>query len=44
MWEKIEWFGDLAKRSPESISETNFKAPESRPYTAEGIKGFFYYN
>lgn len=43
MWEKIEWFGDLAKRSPDSINENNIKVPESRPYTAEGIKGFYKY-
>ena len=40
MWEKIEWFGDLAKRSPESVTlGSDVKTPESKPYTADGIKG-----
>ncbi len=40
MWEKIEWFGDLAKRSFSSFDDNSSKVAESRPYTAEGIKEF----
>jgi hypothetical protein len=35
MWEKIEWFGDIAKRSIETPPEP----PRDRPYTSESIKG-----
>lgn len=40
MWEKIEWFGDIAKRSLESPTNPN----NGRPPTSDTIKGLILYN
>jgi hypothetical protein len=45
MWEKVEWFGDLAKRSEQQLLEAvSVEDPVSpiqwRPYTAEVVKEF----
>jgi hypothetical protein len=40
MWEKIEWFGDLAKRSSETSPELCSPSDgPSRPFTSDTIKG-----